>query len=113
MKDGEEAEALITYEGRLLNGTVFDASPEPITISFNDNLIVGISEAIKKMPVGAEWDIYIPSAMAFRERRPGIEPGAAVIFRVKLLELIPHRSTTGSPIELTPEMLKHLEEAGL
>ena len=111
--DGIETEACITYEGRMLNGAVFDQSDDPINIALN-GVIPGLSEALQLMPEGAEWEIYIPSELAYGEHGPGtVEASAAVIFRVKLHYFIPHRSSNGSPIEFTPEMLQQLEDAGL
>ena len=113
LKDGVETEAYITYEGRMLNGVVFDAAEEPIKVALN-GVIPGLSEALQLMPEGAVWEVYVPSELGYGEHGPGIvEASAAVIFRVKLHSLEPKRSGAGNPIEFTPEMIRQLEEAGL
>ena len=113
MRDGSDTEALISYEGRLLDGRIFDQSQEPTKIALN-GIIAGLSEALKIMPVDAEWEIYVPSELAYGDHGPGIVPTqAAVIFKVKMHKLLPRKGAPGNPIELTPEMLKQLEEAGL
>ena len=113
VQDGVETEANISYEGRMLDGTVFDSTPEPIKVAIN-GVIPGLSEALQLMPEGAEWEVYVPSELAYGEHGPGIvEASAAVIFRVKMHNLVPKRSGIGNPIEFTPEMIKQLEEAGL
>ncbi len=112
-KDGSAAEASITYEGRLIDGTVFDASTEPISMPINQ-VVPGFSEALKLMPIGSEWEIYIPSGLAYGEQGPGIiGNNATLIFKLKLHDIKAGRGTKGNPIELTPDMLKKLEEAGL
>ena len=113
VKDGTDTEANISYEGRTLDGAVFDASEEPYKVALKD-IIPGLSEALKLMPEGAVWEVYIPSELGYGEHGPGIlEANAAVIFRLKLHNLVPKRSGAGNPIEFTPEMIRQLEEAGL
>lgn len=112
-KDGSAAEASVTYEGRLIDGTVFDAATEPIPMPINQ-VVPGFSEALKLMPIGSEWEIYIPSNLAYGEQGPGIiGNNATLIFKLKLHDIKAGQGSKGNPIELTPEMLKQLEEAGL
>lgn len=112
-KDGSAAEASVTYEGRLIDGTVFDAATEPIPMPINQ-VVPGFSEALKLMPIGSEWEIYIPSNLAYGEQGPGIiGNNATLVFKLKLHDIKAGRGSKGNPIELTPEMLKQLEEAGL
>jgi FKBP-type peptidyl-prolyl cis-trans isomerase FklB len=42
------------------------------------------------MPAGSEWRLFIPSELAYGERGAGenIEPNSALIFDVKLLNII-------------------------
>ena len=113
MVDGSDTEVSITYEGRLLDGRIFDKSETPTKITIK-GVIAGLTEALSIMPVGSEWEVFIPSALAYGDHGPGIVPArAAVIFKIKLHELLPRRSAPGNPIELTPEMLRQLEDAGL
>lgn len=115
-KDGPSAEVTFEYEGRRLDGTVFDStSPgQPASLPIN-GMIPGMTEALKSMPIGAEWEIYIPAELAYgaEQAPPVLGPNAALIFKVKLVDIKPKKGSEGNPIELTPELLKQLQEAGM
>jgi len=77
------------YEGRLLNGSVFDSSYErsaPLQFYMN-NVIKGWQEALSMMKVGSKWEVYIPSQLAYGEKGAGqrIEPNSTLIFTVELI----------------------------
>lgn len=77
------------YTGTLLNGTVFDSSVKrgkPATFKVNQ-VIPGWTEALKMMPVGSKWKLYIPSELAYGPRGAGrdIGPNETLIFEVELL----------------------------
>jgi FKBP-type peptidyl-prolyl cis-trans isomerase FklB len=79
----------VEYEGRLIDGTVFDASSnhgdEPAVFQVGQ-VIPGWTEALTMMPVGSEWEIYVPQELAYGNRNAGqIQPFSALIFKVKLL----------------------------
>jgi len=81
----------VNYEGRLIDGTVFDSSYDrnkPSSFRVNQ-VIKGWTEALKLMPVGSEWEIYIPQELAYGEREQGnkIKPYSALIFTVELLSI--------------------------
>lgn len=114
-RDGEESNVIIECTGKLLNGKEFSQTNEAMQTPIN-GLIDGLSEALTLMPEGSEWEVYIPSELAFGNHAPvGIEPGAAVIYRVKLIELLPQNTNEVDDLmlDLTPEMKKHIEDAGL
>ena len=79
----------VHYEGRLVDGTVFDASTKHGTepASFRaDKVIAGWTEALTMMPVGSKWQLYIPYELAYGERNMGnIKPFSALIFDVELV----------------------------
>lgn len=80
------------YHGTLLDGTVFDSSVErrqPAVFPVN-GVIQGWVEALQLMPVGAKWQLYIPSELAYAEQGAGglIGPNATLIFDVELLEIV-------------------------
>ena len=86
----------VNYEGRLIDGTVFDSSykrGQPTTFRANQ-VIKGWTEALCHMPAGSEWEVYIPQELAYGEREQGdIKPFSALIFKIELLEVnaIPKR----------------------
>ena len=80
------------YEGRLLDGNVFDSSyqrGEPAVFGVNQ-VIQGWTEALQLMPEGAKWTLFIPSEMAYGARGAGnsIPPHATLIFDVELIAVI-------------------------
>jgi len=80
----------VHYEGRAIDGTVFDSSykrNEPAQLRANQ-VIKGFTEALTNMPVGSVWEIYIPQDQAYAEREAGqIKPFSALIFKVELLSI--------------------------
>jgi FKBP-type peptidyl-prolyl cis-trans isomerase FklB len=80
------------YHGLLLDGTVFDSSVErrEAAIFPVSAVIPGWSEALKMMPVGAKWRLFIPFDLAYGEQGAGgmIGPNATLIFDVELLEIV-------------------------
>jgi len=83
----------VNYEGKLLNGTVFDSSiqrGEPAVFPL-DGVIPGWTEAIQLMPVGSKYRLYVPSNLAYGEAGAGnvIEPNSVLIFEVELLSIEP------------------------
>lgn len=111
--DGSAATASVTYEGRLVDGTVFDASATPVDMPFN-GVIPGFAEALKLMPIGSEWEVTIPANLAYGEQGPGIiGNNATLIFKLKLVDIKAARGTQGNPIQLTPEILQQLQESGM
>ena len=80
------------YEGRLINGTVFDSSirrNEPAEFPVS-GVIAGRVEALQLMPVGSKWQLYIPSELAYGTHGAGqsIGPNQTLIFDVELLAII-------------------------
>ncbi|MBO5537524.1 MAG: FKBP-type peptidyl-prolyl cis-trans isomerase [Prevotella sp.] len=78
----------VHYEGRTIDGNVFDSSYKngtPITLRANQ-VIKGFTDALVHMPEGSEWEIYIPQELAYGEREQGqIKPFSALIFKVSLI----------------------------
>ncbi len=81
----------VHYEGRLIDGTVFDSSykrNQPATFPVNQ-VIKGWTEALSMMPVGSKWEIYIPQELAYGDReQKEIPPFSCLIFTVELLEIL-------------------------
>ena len=79
------------YEGKLLNGEVFDSSVrrgQPATFPLNQ-VIPGWTEGLQRMKVGDKWQFFIPSNLAYGEngRPPVIGPNEVLTFEVELLEV--------------------------
>ncbi|MBR1548952.1 MAG: FKBP-type peptidyl-prolyl cis-trans isomerase [Prevotella sp.] len=82
----------VKYEGRLIDGKVFDSTEkhggEPATFAPNQ-VIKGWTEALTMMPVGSKWQLYIPQELAYGSRAAGdIPPYSALIFDVEVLEIV-------------------------
>lgn len=80
----------VQYEGRTIDGTVFDSSykrGEPVDLRANQ-VIRGWTEALTHMPEGSVWEIYIPQDLAYGERQQGpIKPFSALIFKLELVKV--------------------------
>ncbi|MBY0503667.1 MAG: FKBP-type peptidyl-prolyl cis-trans isomerase [Bryobacteraceae bacterium] len=81
----------VHYEGRLIDGRVFDSSYQrKQSISFPLNrVIAGWTEGLQLMPTGAKYRLYIPSELGYGARGAGadIPPHAALIFDVELISI--------------------------
>ncbi len=76
----------VTYRGTLLDGTEFDDTGDNVVNLKASALIAGWKEALKLMPVGSKWQIYIPSNLAYGERGVGVDigPNELLVFEVEL-----------------------------
>jgi UDP-GlcNAc:undecaprenyl-phosphate/decaprenyl-phosphate GlcNAc-1-phosphate transferase len=79
------------YRGTLVNGIEFDNSyrtgkAAALKVSA---VMPGWVEALKLMPVGSKWLLFIPSQLAYGERGAGFQigPNATLIFEVELLAI--------------------------
>jgi FKBP-type peptidyl-prolyl cis-trans isomerase FklB len=77
------------YRGTLIDGKEFDSSykygkPSEFPVG---RVIPGWVEALQLMPVGSQWELYIPANLAYGERGNGgdIGPNATLIFQLELL----------------------------
>jgi len=81
----------VHYEGKLLDGTVFDSSFQrgQAAIMPADGLIPGWLEALPMMHVGDEWTLWIPASLAYGERAAGPIPANSVlVFRLQLIDML-------------------------
>ncbi|WP_126452369.1 FKBP-type peptidyl-prolyl cis-trans isomerase [Sulfuriflexus mobilis] len=81
----------VHYEGKLINGKVFDSSIQRgKSISFGVNKVIkGWTEALQLMKEGAKWQVYIPSKLAYGENGAGnaIGPNETLIFDIELIKV--------------------------
>jgi FKBP-type peptidyl-prolyl cis-trans isomerase FklB len=98
LKEGTGPKPLATdkvkcdYEGRLIDGTVFDSSVKqgkPIEFAVN-GVIPGWTEALQLMNTGSKYRLFIPSNLAYGDQQMGsdIKPGSTLIFEVNLIEIV-------------------------
>ncbi len=81
----------VNYRGTLLDGTEFDSSykrGKPASFPLK-GIIPGWIEALKLMPVGSKWQLFVPPELAYGARGAGREigPNATLIFEVELLAI--------------------------
>lgn len=100
----------INYEGKNIEGKVFDARNEakmPIS-----SAIPGFTEALSNMPVGSKWEIYIPYSAGYGAQQVSqdLKPFSALIFTVELLGIeetpkTPEANAPAAP-QATPKAAK-------
>lgn len=79
------------YEGKLIDGTVFDSSYErnqPFEVNMAmPRVIPGWIEALKLMPAGSKWEVYIPAELGYGSQDMGqIKPFSTLIFTIETLQ---------------------------
>jgi FKBP-type peptidyl-prolyl cis-trans isomerase len=87
-------EVLVTYEGHLADGTLFDASSGPTAFPVK-GVVPGFAEALQRMQKGGRYRFWIPAALAYGDKGvPGaIPPRAELEFIVTLLDMRPVAAT--------------------
>lgn len=97
VKEGEGQKATLEdnvtthYEGKTIDGRIFDSSydrGEPATFPVN-GVIAGWTEALQLMSIGAAYELFIPSNLAYGTQGAGAEiaPNSTLIFKVELLAI--------------------------
>lgn len=87
------------FRGTLVDGTEFDSTHgEPLTIPVN-RAIRGWREALPLMPVGAKWQLFVPSRLAYGVRGAAgkVGPNATLVFEVELLAIQETKLPTVEP----------------
>lgn len=90
-KPAAEDTVTVHYEGKLIDGTVFDSSlqrGQPATFPLG-GVIAGWTEGLQLMTVGSKWQLFIPPELGYGERGAGgaIGPNEALVFEVELLSI--------------------------
>ena len=92
-------EVKVHYEGKLLNGTVFDSSFErgaPATFPLR-GLIRAWLIVLPHMKPGDEWQIWVPADMGYGEQDSAAIPANSVlVFRIQLIDFLPTPRATAN-----------------
>jgi FKBP-type peptidyl-prolyl cis-trans isomerase FkpA len=98
---------LVNYEGKLIDGTVFDSSAkhggQPVSLSVT-GVIPCWTEALLLMKVGGKARMICPSSLAYGDRGalPTIMPGATLDFTVELVDIAPKPAATAPAPDAPP-----------
>jgi FKBP-type peptidyl-prolyl cis-trans isomerase FkpA len=102
---GPEDEVLVTYTGRLTDGTIFDSNadrqPTPMSVG---GVVPGFGEALQLMNRGATYRVRIPPELGYgAEAPPGgpIPPNATLDFEITLVDL---RTPSAEEVQQRREM---------
>lgn len=87
----DSSQIQVNYEGKLIDGTVFDSSYErnmPFTVDMSrPHVIEGWIEALKMMPAGSKWEVTIPQELGYGSQNQGpIKPFSTLIFTIEVLK---------------------------
>lgn len=87
MRPSADSRVRVSYEGRTLDGHVFDANSDA-TFPLKA-VIAGWTEGLQLMPVGSRYRFWIPSQLAYGAKGslPSIPPNSTLVFDVELLGL--------------------------
>ena len=89
VKPAPGSDVTVHYEGRLIDGKVFDSSyarNEPASFPLS-GVIRGWQDGVPMMKVGETWEFAIPANLAYGDRGVGPIPGGStLIFKIELLE---------------------------
>jgi len=106
----DENSVKVNYHGTLIDGTVFDSSvdrKEPVVFPVT-GVIKGWTEALKLMPVGSKFKIYVPQQLAYgNQDRGAIKPFSMLIFEVELLSI--EKSAPAAP-QMTAEQMQQMQQ---
>ena len=86
-----KSKVTVSYEGRLIDGTIFDSSiarNQPVEFQASQ-VIQGWTEGLQLMKEGAKYRFFIPAKLAYGEIGSGdsIEPNSTLIFDIELLKI--------------------------
>lgn len=88
---GKDDVVTVDYEGKLVNGQVFDSTYQrgkPATFQLSQ-VIEGWQQALQMMKSGATWELYIPPKLAYGDKGLGgpIGPNETLVFKVHLISV--------------------------
>jgi FKBP-type peptidyl-prolyl cis-trans isomerase FklB len=81
---------VVNYRGTSLDGLEIDATDPGAPASFKVTQVVeGWKQALRQMPVGSKWTVWIPGPLAYGDRGVGsaIGPNETLVFDVELVAI--------------------------
>jgi len=95
IKPNSRSTVYVDYEGKLINGAVFDSGSNTAFDFASDNIIAGFVEGLKKINVHGDYILYIPYDLAYGADGAGTEgnynfvpPYSVLIFTVHLRSVV-------------------------
>lgn len=81
------SDIVVTYEGKLTNGTVFDAATAPVIFNLS-GVIPGWKNGIPLIKSGGRIYLYVPPSLAYGNTQVGpIPPNSILVFRIELVSV--------------------------
>ena len=89
-KATEADSVILSYEGRLADGSIFDSTSEPVMLPVSA-LVPGFTEGLLLMNKGGRYRIWIPPHLAYGAEGAGgvIPPDAEIQFTIDLHDILP------------------------
>lgn len=74
----------------LLDGSTLRANKGNQVERYSLQVIQGLAEALRIMPVGSKWRLYVPSKLAFAGQRYGakVSPNSMIIYELELKDIV-------------------------
>ena len=86
----DDTKLLVHYEGKLMDGTVFDSSydrGQPASMRPSQT-VPGFWHSLVKMKEGAKWEVYIPYSQAYGNRAAGaVKPYSDLFFTLEIIKI--------------------------
>ena len=86
----DDTKLLVHYEGKLMDGTVFDSSydrGQPASMRPSQT-VPGFWHSLVKMKEGAKWEVYIPYSQAYGNRSAGaVKPYSDLFFTLEIIKI--------------------------
>jgi len=82
--------ALVNYEGKFVDGTVFDKSQRPFPVPLGEHQVVpGFEEALALIPKGGKYRVWIKPSLAYGDTaRPGMPAHSTLVFDIEMLDFL-------------------------
>jgi hypothetical protein len=108
----------VMYIGKLRDGTVFDASQQPVPISLSSGAIPGFVEALKLMSKDAKYRVWLKPELAYGKQSPDpakIPNDSLLIFDVDMIGFMPeavYRQRAMQQQQMQQQQMQQLPQGG-